>query len=122
MSSVSSRRSNLPPSRAEPSNASTAFAVACSFKLSGSILWLLPPGASGLRPIQNPLFPDVEESGKNQDHENQHLYKTEQIVIVVQVAVNHYPGIQKNGFDIEQYKQHPHQIKFHAEALACVAR
>src|ERR1039458_7223442 len=100
---------------ASPSKASTASAVACCRKLSGSIssLLLLPVGAFRLRPVQRPLLPDIEESRKNQNHKDQHLHES----CHPQIAEHHRPQIQENRLNIEEDEEHRHQVKFHAESL-----
>src|ERR1035441_10548619 len=100
---------------ASPSKASTDTAVACCRKLSGSIssLLLLPAGAFGLRPVQRPLLPDIEESRKNQNYKDQHLHEARH----PQIAEHHRPRIQENRLNIEQDEEHRHQVKLHAESL-----
>src|SRR5664280_2075200 len=82
------------------------------------VLVLLPPGAAGFGPIEGALLPDVEKSRKDQNYEDQHLEKTEHF----EIAINHYPGVKENGFDIEQNEKHAHQVELHAEAVPRIAR
>src|ERR1017187_9714612 len=82
------------------------------------VLVLLPPGASGFGPIESALLPDVEKSRKDQNYEDQHLVKAEHL----EIAINHHPGIQENGFNIEQNEEHAHQVELHTEAVARIAR
>src|SRR5258708_6958317 len=104
---------------ASASKASTAAAIEFCFRFSGSIASaLLASGGRVLRPIECAFFPDVEESGKDQNHEDQHLHEPEHL----QIPVHHNPRVEKDRLDIEQDKQHSHQIEFHAETLPGIAR
>src|SRR5260370_13948843 len=109
----------LPALTASPSYASTGRAAECSFKCSGSIvLVLLPSGTAGFGPIESALLPDVEEPRKNQNYEDQPLEKAKHL----KIAENHHPGIQENGFNVEQNEKHAHQVELHAEAMPRIAR
>src|SRR5690349_6735450 len=107
ISSVSSPRSRLPARMASPSNVSTAAAIEFSFRISGSIApALFAPGKGFLRPIERALLPDIEKSGEDQNHKNEHLHEPEHL----QLAVDHHPWIKEDGFDVEQDEQHSHQV------------
>src|SRR3984885_4161423 len=120
--SVGSLRSAWPPVMASGRAASIAAATAWSFNMSGSISfgYLDPFGVIGtafrrvLRPVQRALLPDIEKSGQDENHEQQHLHEPKHL----QLAVDDGPGIEKNCFDVEKDEDDGHQIKLHAESLA----
>src|ERR1035441_979641 len=104
---------------ASASKASTATAAACSFKWSGSMMLdLFPPGTAGIGPIESALLPDVEKPRENQNHEDQHLEKAKHF----EIAINHHPGVKEYGFNVEQNKEHTHQVELHAETVPRIAR
>src|SRR5262249_38635312 len=85
---------------------------------SGSTLGTLHRVAIGRlalddRPIERALPPDIEVADEHESDEEQHLDESEQL----QLAIDHRPGIQKHGFDVEQDEDHRHQIKLDAESV-----
>src|ERR1035441_596376 len=78
---------------------------------------LLPPGTAAFGPIEGALLPDVEKSRKDQNYEDQHLEKAEHF----KIAIHHHPGVEENGFNIEQDEEHAHEVKLHAEAVPGIA-
>src|SRR5580704_8240200 len=104
--SVGSLCSAWPPVIASGTAPSSAPATAWSRSTSGSILFHLASrhvvGAglicSFTRPIQRALLQDVKISRQDQNHEQKHLEKPEQL----QLAVHHGPWIEKHRFDVEK--------------------
>ena len=80
----------------------------------------MPRGRSSIlnertfRPVQRALPPYVEEACQDQNHEHEHFHERDHL----QFPENDDPGIEKDRFNIEQDKEHAHQIEFHREALA----
>src|SRR5690242_18607360 len=68
------------------------------------------------RPIQDSLFPDIEESAQNEHDEEQHLEKCKKF----ELPVNNCPRVKKNGFNVEQDEDHRDQVELHTQALARV--
>src|SRR5438045_3458170 len=68
-------------------------------------------------PFQGAFFPHVDISGEDRRNKQQHFRKTEKL----QLAVNDGPGEKKDGFGVEEKKEHGDQIELHGEPFASVA-
>src|SRR5947209_13248710 len=92
-------------------------AVGFSATTSGSTP-ILPSLISLLvrRPIEDPLFPDIEITAQHDEDEQQHFAKRKKL----QLAVDNSPGVQKNRFNIKKNEDHRHEIEFHCKPFACV--
>src|SRR4030095_15531604 len=70
-----------------------------------------------LIPLQGALFPYVDEPDQKDAEKNPHFNKTKKS----HLAKENRPRIEENDFEIENQKQHRHQIEPYGKADACVA-
>src|SRR5205085_10778086 len=79
---------------------------------SSSMGGMLSLASLRLIPVEDALFPYIEEAHQHQQNVNQHLPEAEHL----QLARNHGPGIKEDSLDIEQDKEHGHHVEFYVEA------
>src|SRR5215204_115323 len=77
-------------------------------------------GACARPPLEQPLFQDVDVADQQQHHEGHHLDVDEQPEPVArdEVAEDDRPREQKDQLDVEEDKDHRHEVELDREALA----
>src|SRR3954466_8307506 len=68
-------------------------------------------------PIERAFAPDVDVTGEQQRHEEQHLDEP----APAEIAQRHRPRVEEGDFDVEEQENHRHEVELHRLALARVA-
>src|SRR5687768_6525730 len=72
---------------------------------------------SFLAPIEHALAPDVDVTGGQDQKEHEQLHEARPL----QLTKRHRKGIEEGDFDVEEEKNHRHQVELDGMALARVA-
>src|ERR1700756_1784958 len=78
-----------------------------------------------LAPVERALFPEINVPDQQDGNVEEHLHvaiHAKGVRYLEHVAVNIRPGIQKNGLNIEQNKDHRYEIELYRKRLARIAR